>query len=96
MKILISGDRRWSDIGLIKETLAIYDPSLVTLCYQDFVQIVPPANELGIRTEHIDNLEGIDYLLIFHKYIRGSVRSKVLIKECSKKGISYQIVGSSF
>lgn len=96
MKILISGDRNWRDMGLIKEILEIYDPEAYTLCYVDFVPFLPVANQLGLTVQKVLDLEGIDYLLIFHKYIRGSVRSKLLIKDASSRGIPYQVVGSSF
>ena len=100
MKILISGDRKWQDLGLIKEILEGFKSDTTTsvvLCYIDFVIFIPVANDLGLTVEKCDDsLTGIDYLLIFHKYIRGSVRSKLLIKDASRKNIPYQIVGSSF
>jgi hypothetical protein len=98
MKILISGDRNWKDLGLIKETLEIFKPEDTTICYIDFIQVMPVCTQLGLTTSKIeeDDLDRVNYLIVFHKYIRGSVRSKILIKKCSQKNIPYQIVGSSF
>lgn len=97
MKILVTGDRNWKDLGLIKETLEIFKPEDTTICYIDFITVMPVCTQLGLATSKVDDsLEGIDYLIVFHKYIRGSVRSKILIKECSQKNIPYQVVGSSF
>lgn len=99
MKILITGDRNWKDPGLIKEILELYksESTIIALFANPIAPLVSSiAIPLGIPTEIVDSLEGIDYLLVFHKYIRGSVQCKVLIKEASNLGIPYQIVGSSF
>lgn len=99
MNILITGDRNWKDAGLVREVIELYKPSETVICL--FANPIAPlitneANKLGIETKVVEDLDGIDYLLVFHKYIRGSVQCKVLIKEASMLKIPYQIVGSSF
>ena len=100
MKILLTGDRKWSDTGLINEILDLYKPDQTIIAVKSdpiAPLIMKCANEKGFVVETCnEDYTGIDYVVVFHKYIRGSVQCKVLLKETSRLNIPYQIVGSSF
>lgn len=96
MNIFICGDRKWNDLDTIKDALAPYvqnDPHI-------YYEVKPGASlvgkvaayQLGLATHETSSLHGIDLVLAFHNYIRGSKDTMAWIEGAVNRKIPYVVI----